>query len=262
MNKLPGSIEKELSLEDKLVIIRNPESTLIDIVRTDHRAAAVLKKYELRFCCTGRAGLADVCRERGIDYSSMLSALESSVRSVTISNTIAFHQWKTDFLINFIINIHHSFLTQMIPELQAELEVFRKSHEKKVSEITQVQLVFDRLAKQLLTQNQNQEEVLFPYINRIDSAFRSKEAYGAVFVRTWKKPLSTIDREQEAIRDQLNELEILTNGFDVQAGACPKHQVIYKKLRDLYNDLEQHFYFENAILFPRARQIENELLQH
>jgi len=42
--------------------------------------------------------------------------------------------------------------------------------------------------------------------------------------------------------------------------ACINHQVIYHKLKEFDADLVQHMHLENNILFPKAIQMEAELL--
>jgi regulator of cell morphogenesis and NO signaling len=42
----------------------------------------------------------------------------------------------------------------------------------------------------LLQHNPLEDEIIFPYIKQIEAAYRRKEPYGHLFVRTLRKPLA------------------------------------------------------------------------
>jgi regulator of cell morphogenesis and NO signaling len=109
--------------------------------------------------------------------------------------------------------------------------------------------------------NRHEDEIIFPYIKQIDLAYRRKEPYGNLFVRTLRKPLHNIEQEHLKIQDLLNDLQRETNHFTVPDKACINYQVMYKKLEELYNNLIQHKYLEDEVLFPKAIAIEQKLLQ-
>jgi regulator of cell morphogenesis and NO signaling len=53
----------------------------------------------------------------------------------------------------------------------------------------------------------------------------------------------------------------LTDHYTPPKNACTSHRVIFSKLEEIDNDLVQHLYLENDVLFPRAIAIEKELLE-
>ena len=234
--------------------------TISEMVKKDYRTAEVFKKYKLSYCCSGNIPLKSACEAKGINFDDLSDDLRNSKRTFVFSNNLRFDEWTPDFLIDFIIHIHHAYIYQILPDLSTTLEFFTISHQSKYPELKNAMELFTRLYGILLQHNRHEEEIIFPYIKQIDSAYRRKEPYGNLFVRTLRKPLHNIEKEHLKIQDLLNELQQVTNHFTPPPTACLNYLVIYRKLEELYNNLVQHKYLEHEILFPKALAIEQNLL--
>jgi regulator of cell morphogenesis and NO signaling len=231
-----------------------------EIVQADYRTADVFKKYLLNYCCGGQISLKSACDNRAIDYESLIKDLKESTRNNKLSGYLLYHEWKIDFLIDFITNIHHSYIYQVLPTLATDLKSFSMSHRKKYPHLEWVADLLDKLSSLLTLHNRHEDEIIFPYIKQIDSAFRRKEAYGNLFVRTLRKPLDIIEREHIQIQMFLNSLFTMTNHFTIPDKACTSFHVLYHKLEEFYDNLIQHKFLEHNILFPKAIAIEHQLL--
>ncbi|MEP7257365.1 MAG: DUF542 domain-containing protein [Flavitalea sp.] len=241
-------------------MIQDSEKTIADIVRSDYRTADVFKKYHINFCCSGKISLQLACELQGLDYPTILHELEEAARTILVPANIQYDQWKVDFLVDYINNVHHAYLYQAIPALQANLLSFMEGHKKKFPALIDIYEVFHELSTLLERHNRHEDEIIFPYIKQIESAYRRKEPYGNLFVRTLRKPLSHIEKEHALISELLEKLKMHTNNYTYPANACTNHQVIYHKLNEFCQDIVQHKYLENNILFPKAIEIEQHLL--
>ena len=242
-------------------MLPNSESTISEIVRTDYRTADVFKKYGINFCCSGPVSLQVACKLRDLDQNIILNELEEATRNIHLSNNLQFDQWRVDFLIDYIINVHHAYLYQAIPSLESKLISFMEGHKKKYPELIQIRDLFLKLSNVLLAHNRHEVEILFPYIKQIDTAYRRKESYGNLFVRTLRKPLSNVEKEHSTIAELLKKLKLYTNNYVFPNTACANHQILFHKFRELNDDLVQYMYLEKNVLFPKAIDIEQQLLQ-
>ena len=66
--------------------------------------------------------------------------------------------------------------------------------------------------------------------------------------------------EHETAGDILKTMSSVTNDYRVPDDACNSFRWLYVKLKELENDLHQHIHLENNILFPKALQLEKELV--
>jgi len=235
--------------------------SIADIVDRDFRTAEVFKKHHINFCCGGQVSLMDSCKNRDVDYQELVDELDWATRTIIVPNNLPFEDWDLNFLIDYILNIHHTYICQSIPVLGQELSSFAVGHEKKLPDINKVSEIFNQLSSLLRIHIKHEDEIIFPYIRQITDAYRRNEVYGSLFVRTLRKPLNNIQSEHIEIEKSANELKDLTNEFTLPAKACTTHKLLYRKLSGFYDNLMQHKYLETKLLFPKAISIENRLLQ-
>ncbi|HPN59857.1 MAG TPA: hemerythrin domain-containing protein, partial [Chitinophagaceae bacterium] len=118
------------------------------------------------------------------------------------------------------------------------------------------------LDKTMIPHLLQEEEVIFPYIRQISHAYESKESYASLLVRTLRKPVEDLMHdEHNSIGKTLTQLRELTNNYTAPENACTSHRLAYSLIKELDDDLVQHIYLENDILFPKAISMEKELLE-
>ena len=240
----------------------NNNSLVNDIVTQDYRTAAVFRKYGIEYSCDGKWSLETACKTRGLDTGLIREELELSMRNISISNAIDFSEWDIDFLIDYIINVHHQYLKRTLPEVKDYLEKFIEEHKEKYNYLEVLQKIFMQMSKEIFPHMQKEEEIFFPYIKQIAHAYYNKESYAGLLVRTLRKPVKEfMMHEHELVGVKLLKIRELTNNYFIPEKACISYKVTLSKLRELDNDLFQHIHLENTILFPKAIEMEKELLQ-
>lgn len=252
-------------LESYLMFLKtveiNRKSLVADIVAQDYRTAEVFRRHGIGYCCGGKWPMDMACEMRGIDAEKVEAELQAAVRSVQVSNFLDFAEWNIDFLVDYITNIHHRYLRKTLPDVINIVSDFAKEHIKKYPWLGELDIQVNELAGQLQKAIQQEEEVLFPYIRQIAHAHKSKEPYAALLVRTLRKPVeNTIYHGHEKVNDIIMAIRELTNKYTTPENVCISHKVVIAKLKELDNDLMQHLYLEQTILYPRAMAIEKEIL--
>jgi len=244
----------------KPVIDRN--SFVNDIVRQHHHTADIFRKYGIEYCCGGKWPLETVCLSKGIEFAQLRKELEQACRVVQLPPMIDFDTWNLDFLTNYIVNVHHQYLKKTLADTAEIIAHFAGSHEKKYPHMQEVSALFQQLEKAILPHIQYEEETIFPYICQIAHAYENNDSYAKLLVKTLRKPLDVIMKHEEDVLSALVlKIRMLTNSYTAPENACVSHTLALSRLKELDNDLTQHIYLENEILFPRALKIELELLK-
>lgn len=236
------------------------QKTVAQIVRDDFRTADVFKKQGINYCCGGMVPLEEACLQKGVDLSAIIKELEQASQTVSLANNLQYNAWSIGFLIDYIINVHHAYLKEALPLIGAGLSSFVLSHKKQQPHLQTILSSFENLSLLILTNTRHEEDIIFPYIRQLENTHRGKETYGSLFVKTLRKPLRNISDEHKKISDLLMEIRSLTNHYIFPDSACTNHRVLFQKLQELDNDLMQHKHLENNILFPKAIELEAELL--
>ena len=223
-----------------------------DVVRSDYRTAEVFRAFGINYCCEGSSTIKEECEQNNIDYFQLVKSLDEATRIVHSPKSIEYNKWRIDFLIEYIINIHHAYLSDTLPVLQNNIpENFSPEISRLLKDVTA--LVTD--------EGRHQEDVIFPYIRQIDNAHRRREHYGKLFVRTLKKPINLLKDGDQRLSRQLKKIRNITDSYSITHDMCAERRVFVLKLKELDQDLVQHTHLERNVLFPRAAEMEQELLQ-
>lgn len=238
-------------------------SFVSEIVKQDYRTADVFRRYDIEYCCGAKWSLDTICMMKGLDVNELKTELEKATRNIQVSNNLRFDEWPVDFLADYIVNVHHSYMKHSMPEIKVMLKGFIEEHVKKYPTLAELEISFNQLHKEVFPHMKQEEEILFPYIKQIYHAYSTKESYASLLVRTLRKPVEEVmAKEHESAIRHLHKFRKLTNDYTPPATACVSHKVSFAKLKELDNDLSQHIHLENNILFPKAIAIEKELLKN
>lgn len=234
-----------------------------DIVAKDFRTADVFRRYGIAYCCGGKHPLERACEMQGIDTDEIRIELENAIRIVNVPNNLDFKAWEPAFLIDYILNVHHYFMENSLAATHTLLIEFAAGHAKKFPMLVELEQQFNRLVKSLRQAMFREETEVFPYIRQLAHAHKHKEPYAGLFIKTLRKPVEeTFLKGQSAAEELIFSIRNLTNFYTPPDLACINHKVVLAKLRELDNDLVQHLFLEQQILFPKVAMMEKELLQH
>lgn len=240
----------------------DPEAIVSDIVKQDYRTAAVFLEFGIEYCCTAKWPLGTICETKNLDYEVVRKALEDSTRTISMPATVRFEEWENDFLIDFIINVHHRYLKKSLPFIKDLLTDFAAHHQNKFPVLSKLVFIYNELEKEMLPHLEHEEKIIFPYVRQITRAHNNKEPYAGLLVRTLRKPVQHVmHQEHDSVIRYLHQMRDLTNQYTPPQGSCISHQVVFSLLHELDRDLAQHLYLENDIVFPRAIEMEKKLLR-
>jgi len=237
------------------------KSLVADIVAGDYRTAEVFRKYGIGYCCGGKWPMEIACEMQDINPVMLQAELELAVRTNQVSNHVDFAECDTEFILDYIINVHHRYLKKSLNTTQEMLADFANEHVKKFTYLNELEIQFDSLVQKLRYAVQQEEEVLFPYIRHLAHAKKHKEPYAALLIKTLRKPVEgSMSNGHETVSEIIMSIRKLTDSYTPPEKVCISHKVVLAKLNELDNDLMQHLYLEQSVLFPRAMAIEKELL--
>jgi regulator of cell morphogenesis and NO signaling len=224
-------------------------TSLRDIVTADFRAAAVLERHGVDFCCGGTRSLGDAAREAGVGSDALRSEIERALAEP--AEGPRFNDWAIDFLAEFIVGNHHAYVRQALPRIQNQLQKIVDAHGANHPELRQIARRFANLAIDLAEHLEKEEAVLFPYVRRLAAAARVGGRAAAPLDHA-STPIAVMRLEHEAAGEAMHAIRDLSGGFAAPPDACPTYRACYEELTRFERDLHQHVHLENNILFPRS----------
>src|SRR6187401_1880472 len=106
----------------------NPE-TVAQLAVSHPGALAVFMKYNIDYCCGGHRSLEEACRRIGLDPEKIKAEIMQTGGGES-SQTLRPENWSSSFLVDFIVQNHHSFVKRVTPEIEAFLDKVCDAHGK------------------------------------------------------------------------------------------------------------------------------------
>ena len=234
------------------------ERTVADVVAENIKNAHVFKKHSIDFCCGGGISLKEACEKKGVNIDQIKEELDKVDRIITKNQD--YNSWNLDFLIDHIINIHHSYVLESIPLISQYSARVAKVHGVNHPETVRVYELFADVANELNMHLRKEENILFPYIKKLVSSTVKSSLPETPGFGTVNNPIKMMEQEHELAGETFKEISRLTNQYTPPAGACNTFRALYSKLEEFEEDLHQHIHLENNILFPKATALENQLV--
>lgn len=226
------------------------EQTIGELVAKDFRKAEIFKKFKIDFCCGGKKTLSQVCKEKKLD----LLAIEKEIKQNDIQVGLAsqnYNEWTLSFLVDYIVNTHHSYVKSAIPVLLQYTDKVSKVHGKEHPEVIQIATIFKEIADELTSHLFKEEKVLFPYIKALENSEAENPGFGSI-----SNPIRMMEDEHETVGELFYLISELSTNYTAPDDACATYKVSYLKLKEFEDDLHQHIHLENNILFPKSKALE------
>lgn len=225
------------------------QQTVGQIVADDYRASQIFRAKGMDFCCGGKKTLSSVCKAKNIELDEVLKELSALQDSETEQHH--FNEWNLDFLADYIVQNHHSYVRKMLPELKFYADKVARVHGDSYPQLLEVLEKVDQLSYELLDHLEKEEIDLFPQIKEMVQQKNSGLAKGSL--------LEILEAEHENAGEIMSEIESLTDNFTPPEDACASFRVLFKNLEGFQKDLHKHVHLENNILFPKALELESRL---
>ena len=228
----------------------NGEETIGELVAKDIRKAEVFKKFGIDFCCGGKKTVDETCAKKGIDVTEVKKALDAV--ETRKNDQHDFDSWKASFLSDYIVNIHHTYVSNATPILGELSKKVASRHGGEYPYLVGVSDKTEELLSELTTHMKKEEQVLFPYIKALEANGGS----AATVFKTIQDPIWMMESDHDAAGDIMRDIRALTNDYTLPEGACNSFSFLIHKLEEFENDLHTHIHLENNVLFPKALLLE------
>lgn len=234
------------------------ETTLRSIALEQPATIRVFENLHLDYCCGGNRPLAAACAERGLDVAAVVASLKDAATVQHFDRD--WSKAKPGELIDYIVLTHHAFVRAELPRLLPMAEKVARKHGAVHPEVTQVHRQLEVLADDLLMHLYKEERILFPYIQDMERQRAGQEPETEACFGSVQSPIHMMIHEHESAGALLEEMRAATGGFVPWEGACPTTTGLYYGLEMFEKDLHRHVHLENNLLFPKAIEMEQQLV--
>ncbi len=220
----------------------DPTMTLGEIVTFNPSLAVELQRRGFDYCCHGGRTLTEAAGELGIEPATVAEEL-SAVRSDEPPAEWASLQPVE--LIDHITSVHHRYLWDELPRIDALVDKIVSVHGGRHPELTEVQRLFRELRADLEPHLTNEEDLIFPALRELAS-----NAETASPSTQLDEQIAALTDDHEVVGELLEELRRVTDGYTPPADGCATYAETYRALGALEEDTHLHVHKESNMLIP------------
>lgn len=228
-----------------------------NLVRRRLSRANVFERYGIDYCCRGKVPLEQACARAGVSLEEVCCAIDVSDSAPPEPDENDWSAKPLSLLIEHIVERHHVYLRQCLPQLQSMIERVVAAHAGRHPELQRVRIVFESLQSELTAHMMKEERVLFPIAIELEQAAATQALAPQFHCGSVNNPIAVMEQEHENAGDALRKLRRLTHDFQPPQDACDTYRALLAGLKELEADLHRHIHKENNILFPRAAELES-----
>jgi regulator of cell morphogenesis and NO signaling len=221
-------------------------STLQEWLAFQPRLSRIFSEFGIDLCRDSGRPLDRVCREKLLDPKTLVAELN---RATHPSQCELGADWATaplGELCRHLEEVHHAFYRRELPRLAELSSKVAASYSESHPETARLNAAFRRFRTVLESHIAREEQELFPAVRRLMELRPPAEPPDIAGL------INALERDHEAIDDELLEIRELTHGFVAPADGCPTFQSLLDGLWELEMNLHQNVFEEDRFLFPRA----------
>lgn len=230
------------------------ENKLIaDIVLNNINTSKVFKEFNIDYSIEGNKNFLTVCKHKNIDSKKIINKLVAAHKDVYYLQN--YNSWKLDFLIEFLSEIHHNYKEENILILKQYSKKVADLYSKQYPELLEVNNLIQGVSEEILEHMKNEETILFPYLNEL---LKLENASSTSKYNSSKKLkiIDSFEDEHYKIRKTFQKIATLTNYYILPENICNSFKLLYIKLKNFDDRLQEHIHIENNILFPKAKKLQ------
>lgn len=231
--------------------------TVRELAVENPAATRVFEKFGIDYCCGGSKSLGEACQAANIAPDKLLDSLRSAGQSKSTNGNRDWNSESLADLIDHIVDTHHAYTREELDRLDPLLAKVCSVHGQRHPELLRIQQLLGGLSQELTMHMMKEEQVLFPYIHRMEEAVLEKRPIMPPMFGTVQNPVQMMMHEHDSAGQALHEMRELSAGYTAPQDACVSFQTLYRALDEFERDLHQHIHLENNILFPRAVEMES-----
>ena len=228
--------------------------SLAKIVTLKPQAAVVFEKYNLDFCCGGKQTLAKSVADNSERLQIITKELNELFVEVEGTSAVNFNEISLSDLIVYILNTHHQFVRKNLPLIEMHLLKSMNKHGERHPSLIKIAALFNEVKQEMEDHMAKEEEVLFPRIMAMETAFKAGIKSDAAIQLL--APIHVMEEEHEAVGKMLDEIRKLSWNYSPPMDACTTFRLSFEELKMFEEDLHIHVHLENNILFPRSIEMQ------
>lgn len=233
-----------------------PEKWRISIQKTEALNLTIneiLKQYPFAI---------DILEEEGIPYykvglkklNEIAKNTQTVYEKIKLSKQLQFNplrtdRWSISFTIDYIENNHHTYVKEIIPELDNLIDHLVQAHSATHPQLPMIKERFAEFKVELIEHLKDEENIVFPSYKKLEKEI---EAGKIIDVKDFEDTISWMIEDHILTGTSLKSMRNYCNNYVAPADSSPGFKILFDELKKFEFDMHFHMHLENNVLFTKV----------
>ncbi|MGK7391330.1 MAG: iron-sulfur cluster repair di-iron protein [Candidatus Cyclobacteriaceae bacterium M2_1C_046] len=236
-------------------------SKIVSLVSTNHIYASVLYYFGIQFYRYPNHTLEEACKGNGVKVKQVIQNLEAAAKSNKKNELRELINYPINLIVEYLKHSHSVFIKKDLPYISHLIKNLDEKHIGYEQIVIDLKIVFPLFAEDFIHHIYEEEDSLFSYIELLKKAQEQGYLTSRQYMSVEKYSLQHYAVEHSEHDDEMRSVRRITNQYHLPSHAPLHLKVIFSELKAFEEKLRTHAMIENHILFPKALQLEDQILK-
>lgn len=234
---------------------------ITSLVSSNYIYASVLYYFGIDFYRVPNHTLEEVCCKNGLKTEQIISRLEEAAKKTNKNELRELINYPIDLIVQYLKHAHSVFIKKDLPYISHLIENIEAEDADHDAVIKDLKIVFPLFAEDFIHHIYKEEDSLFSHIELLLKANEQGFLTSKQYFTLEKYPLQHFAMEHAEHDDEMHGVRKITKEYKLKEGAHLHLKVIFSELKQFEAKLRTHALVENHILFPKALQMEDQVIK-
>lgn len=231
------------------------DKTLEELILNTPQLASALHFLGIQFLNHTEDTLKEICQKKQIPYETLEKNIKKNLNEN--NDKLPLNLLSIELIIAYLKHSHYIFIKQRLPFIIETVKKFEGDFPAIKGEL---QLVFPLFVEDFVSHIYEEEDTLFSYITLLNNTLQDNSLLNKAQAKMIENSIKHFQTDHEVHDDHLKGLRKMTNDFEILPSYDISTKVVLTELKKLDEELHYHAKIENEILFPKALELELEVL--
>ena len=217
--------------------------TINEILKQFPFSINVMEAHGIAYYKFGINKLSDICENARAIYDEIKQSHQLLV------NPLRTDRWTISFTIDYIINNHHTYAKETIPELEGLIDHLVIAHASTHPQLPMISERFAEFKTELLDHLNDEEQVVFPSFKKLEALLDKEKSEES---KELDDSISWMEEDHILTGSSLKSMSNFCNNYVAPADSSPGFKILFEELKKFELDMHFHMHLENNILFTKV----------
>ena len=230
--------------EIKITKKRIEDYSLSELVKIFPASAHLFESKGIDYFVNSGRNIVEVCERIRCDRDQLWDEIQIISKS---PNAYArFHTWNSAFVIDYILENHHTYVADKLPQISLLIKYLDDVHGSAAPYLTHLKNEFLVFQEDLEAHIKEEEEIVFPELRRyIKGEAKDEDVQNSLI---W------MEEDHILTGSSTRKIRSICNNYIPGEDDLPGVILLYKDLKEFEADLHFHIYLENNVLFTSIQK--------